>query len=81
MQYTGRFSEEEPTDRELSESEPVLSWTAADEGDRQYDEWVEDQTMDRYNWPGNQDKFLARVSEGEDVMEQARRRAFIREAA
>lgn len=62
MQYTGRFSEEEPTDRELSES-------------------VEDQTMDRYNWPGNQDKFLARVSEGEDVMEQARRRAFIREAA
>lgn len=71
MQYTGRFSEEEPTDRELSESEPVLSWTAADEGDRQYDEWVEDQTME----------FLARVSEGEDVMEQARRRAFIREAA
>jgi hypothetical protein len=67
-------------DLELSESEPVQSWTAADEGDRRYDQWVEDQ-MDRHNWPGNRDTFLMRVSEGEDEMERARRRAFIREAA
>lgn len=68
-------------DLELSESEPVQSWTAADEGDRRYDQRVEDQ-MDRHSWPGNRDTFLMRVfSEGEDEMERARRRAFIREAA
>jgi hypothetical protein len=72
----GRFEDEDIEIGAPEDQEPI-SWTAADEGDRLYDQMVE-REMDRHAWPSNQDTFLLGC---EDEMERARRRAPIREAA
>ena len=59
---------------EQIEEEAPHAWDEADEGDRQYDIWAEQQ-MDRHTWPENADVWLRRIvtPAGEDAMEQARR--------
>jgi hypothetical protein len=74
--YTGRFTDEdpEPAEQEAIEDTPH-TWDEADEGDRRYDIWAEQQ-MERHTWPENADTWLMRLGpKTEDEMERDRREA------
>jgi hypothetical protein len=72
----GRFEDEDPEPIEEVEPETPHTWDEADEGDRRYDIWAEQQ-MDRHTWPENADTWLRRMVTPamEDEMERDRREA------
>ena len=75
MIYTGRFTDEDPEPEQEAIEEQPHKWDEADEGDRLYDIWAEQQ-MDRHTWPENADTWLRRMTPAvEDEMERARREA------
>ena len=73
MRVDIEFSEQ--PEEEIDAAESAESWMATNRDDQMYDDWVERES-ERHAWPSNQDEFLTRL--GEDEMERARRRAFIR---
>ena len=72
MIHTGRFTDDEPETAEAIEDESPRTWDKADEGDRRYDIWAEQQMEDRHNWPGNEDTQLAAALAGLKARQTAR---------
>jgi hypothetical protein len=71
------FQDDPEPIEEAIEDETPHTWDEADEGDRLYDIWAEQQMEDRHTWPESADTWLRRLVTPavEDEMERDRRQA------